>query len=103
MKRNLLVVILMLVAAVAGGAPSPRRMPACMPVMTCADPGIFKCIWYDEAGRLLILRFPDGAAYEYRGIPPLHAYRLLNSPSKGYYFNREIRGRFAFRRLIEVP
>ena len=55
-----------------------------------------KVVSYDAGTEHLDVEFRDRAIYRYLGVPTaLHA-ALLESPSKGSYFNREIRGRFRF-------
>lgn len=54
---------------------------------------------FDHASQCLWLTFRSGAIYCYFGVPsPVHQ-DLLAAPSKGAYFNRYIRGRYAFQRL----
>lgn len=52
---------------------------------------------YDEARRLLQLEFCSRAVYLYLGVPPAVHQALLDSTSKGKYFNRAIRGQFPYR------
>jgi len=63
---------------------------------------VFRHVKYDEASRVLRVRFSNGYEYEYRDVPPECGYDMVASPSKGYYFNRFIRGQYASRRLPEV-
>ena len=54
---------------------------------------------YDTDREVLELEFRDQCVYQYFGVPTeVHAALLLAS-SKGTYFNRNIRGRFAYARL----
>ena len=55
---------------------------------------------YDESRKLLQLEFCSRAIYHYFGVPTGVHEALLEAPSKGSYFNRAIRGRFPYRRLI---
>jgi hypothetical protein len=56
-----------------------------------------RSIGYDAATRVLEIEFCSGRVYSYAGVPPeLHAW-LMRTPSKGGYFNRMIRDRFAMR------
>jgi len=57
---------------------------------------------YDEARELLQLGFCSRAAYLYFGVPATVHQALLAAPSKGKYFNRTIRGRFAYRLIAEA-
>ena len=54
---------------------------------------------YDANRELLQIEFRDRTIYRYRHVPAdVHA-ALLRAPSKGSYFNRVIRGQFAFARI----
>ena len=59
-------------------------------------------IAYDEARELLQLEFCTLAVYLYFGVPPAVHQALLDAPSKGRYFNRNIRGRFPYRLILDV-
>ena len=59
-----------------------------------------RTIAYDEIGEVLQLEFCSRAIYHYLGVPAGVHEALLEAPSKGSYFNRAIRGRFPYRRLI---
>jgi len=59
-------------------------------------------IAYDEARELLQLEFCTRAVYLYFGVPPAVHQALLDAPSKGRYFNRNIRGRFPYRLILDV-
>ena len=54
-------------------------------------------ISYDEDGELLQLEFCSRAIYLYFGVPPVVHEALLDSPSKGKFFNQAIRGRYPYR------
>lgn len=51
---------------------------------------------YDDAREILQLEFRSRAIYHYYGVPAAVHEGLLGAPSKGSYFNRVIRGRFAY-------
>lgn len=53
---------------------------------------------YDAPRQLLWLEFRSHARYCYFGVPAAVHQGLLAAPSKGTYFNRNIRGRFPFHR-----
>ena len=64
-----------------------------LPIQSTALTGI----GYDSATRRLEVEFNDGRVYEYFDVSePVHA-ALIASPSKGRYFNGQIRGRFQYR------
>jgi hypothetical protein len=54
---------------------------------------------YDSIRNLLQLEFRSGVVYRYFGIPSAVHEALLAAPSKGNYFNRAIRGRYAYVRV----
>jgi lysyl-tRNA synthetase, class II len=54
---------------------------------------------YDADRKLLQLGFRDQAAYRYFDVPADLHDNLLRASSKGSYFNRFIRGRFAYARV----
>jgi hypothetical protein len=51
---------------------------------------------YDVDRHLLELEFRNGTNYRYSGIPVEVYQALLRAPSKGQFFNREIRGKFPY-------
>ncbi len=54
---------------------------------------------YDADRQLLQLGFRDQVVYRYFGVPVEVHENLLRALSKGSYFNRFIRGRFAYARV----
>jgi lysyl-tRNA synthetase class 2 len=57
---------------------------------------------YDSSHRELHLDFRDGSRYLYSAVSPDLFQRLIAAPSKGRFFNEQVRGRLPFRRLIEM-
>jgi hypothetical protein len=56
-------------------------------------------VGYRPDSAILELTFTTGRVYQYLDVPPrIHA-GLMRAESKGRYFNRHIRPRFAYRRL----
>lgn len=51
---------------------------------------------YDEADSRLDIVFVSGRRYSYHAVPPRIARGMRQALSKGSYFNRRIRDRFAF-------
>jgi hypothetical protein len=51
---------------------------------------------YDEAARRLNILFVSGRRYSYHAVPKHIAQGMREAGSKGSYFNRMIRDRFAF-------
>ena len=49
---------------------------------------------YDRSRQQLELEFHNGSVYHYRGVPERTYQELSQAPSKGQYFNRNIRGQF---------
>ena len=56
-------------------------------------------IGYDARTRMLDVEFRSGAIYRYLQVPNAVASGFKNAPSKGGYFVRHIRGKFAFRQI----
>jgi lysyl-tRNA synthetase class 2 len=56
----------------------------------------------DEARELLQLEFCSRALYRYFGVPAKAHEGLLRAPSRGRYFNTEIRGRFRHARVAKA-
>jgi hypothetical protein len=59
-------------------------------------------IAYDDTRNLLRLEFGSGAIYQYFDVPAAVYADLLRATSKGIYFNRMIRGRFAYTRAAKT-
>ena len=65
--------------------------------MVAVKSSTLAAVGYDAVRKLLHLEFCSGAVYRYFSVPAgVHA-ALLNATSKGSFFNRSIRGRFAYR------
>lgn len=58
---------------------------------------------YDMARGRLDIEFVSGEAYSYFDVPEAVATGLKDAFSKGRYFQRHIRDRFAYRRDRERP
>lgn len=53
---------------------------------------------HDARSAILELRFRSGAVYQYFDVPDWVYWSLLGAPSKGVYFNQNIRGRYRYQR-----
>lgn len=51
---------------------------------------------------LLELEFCDGAIYRFFDVPAECFQQLMDSPSKGVYFNRHIRNHFRYQLVTEI-
>lgn len=59
---------------------------------------------YDAESQLLIIGFvPSGKRYVYFGVPIETYSALRQAPSKGAYFNRQIRDRYDYADLDDRP
>ncbi len=67
-----------------------------MPPSTAVESTALRAVSYDPSTQCLDIEFRDRAMYRYFGVPAEVSSALLCSPSKGSYFNREIRARFRF-------
>lgn len=68
-----------------------------MMLVVAVESTALAAVGYDDAQELLQLEFCGGAIYHYVGVPAAVHGALLCAPSKGNYFNRAIRGHFAYR------
>ena len=71
-----------------------------MLIVVVVESSTIASVGYDLTQGLLQLEFCSRAIYYYFGVPVGVHEALLEAPSKGSYFNRAIRGRFPYRRLI---
>ena len=55
---------------------------------------------YDHQQNQLQVDFRDGSRYTYSAVTPAVFQDLVTSPSKGKFFNRQIRGRFSYARQL---
>ncbi|HVK02192.1 MAG TPA: KTSC domain-containing protein [Armatimonadaceae bacterium] len=68
-----------------------------MPVPVTSS--VLRGLCYDIDAATLDVVFRSGAIYRYAGVPSNVAGQLLESGSKGKYFNRFIKGRYLTRRV----
>ena len=54
---------------------------------------------YSEEDKVLKVIFLSGLIYDYLDVPLAVYQRMKNSLSKGSFLNREIKGKFPFRRV----
>jgi hypothetical protein len=60
-------------------------------------------IAYDEMSRDLEIRFVTGRTYRYLNVPPDVHEGLQSAPSKGTFFNAEIKDKYKFRDMTDHP
>ncbi len=72
-----------------------RKMMKLLPVISTS----ISDIGYDIGVQTLYVRFNNGFTYQYGNVPPQVYSTLMNSESIGAYFNRNIRGRYPYRRI----
>jgi hypothetical protein len=60
-------------------------------------------VTYDNDHEVLAVEFRDRSVYQYFEVPAEVHGAFMTAPSKGSYFNRNIRGRFAYVRLPSAP
>ncbi|WP_406201702.1 KTSC domain-containing protein [Kitasatospora sp. NBC_01560] len=63
------------------------------------DSSALRSVGYDAALRVLELEFTGGRVYAYEAVPGRVHRELMAAESHGRYFVREVRGRYAYRRL----
>ena len=66
--------------------------------ITTVESTTLAALAYDDAHEILELEFRSHATYRYLGVPALVYEALLAAPSKGKYFNLEIRGKYRYWR-----
>ena len=69
--------------------------------MVAVESSTIAAVGYDAVRKLLEVEFSSGAVYHYFGVPAGVHQSLLSASSKGTFFNRNIRGRFRYRRVPE--
>ncbi|MFB7667450.1 KTSC domain-containing protein [Kitasatospora sp. NPDC056138] len=57
-----------------------------------------RSVGHDAEADVLEIEFVSGAVYRYTAVPRRVHRELLEASSLGGYFNREIRGRYAYRK-----
>jgi hypothetical protein len=70
--------------------------------ITVVESATLAALAYDDAREILQLEFRSRATYSYFGVPGSVYEALMAAPSKGRYFNREIRGRFEHLRVANA-
>jgi hypothetical protein len=72
------------------------------PVFTLRCPvqsSLLESVGYCPLSCILELELRDGSLYRYYGVPLYICWNLLCADSKGRYFNRYVKGAFAYQRL----
>lgn len=54
---------------------------------------------YDRDTATLKITFVSGLAYEYKNVPQEVYNAMITSDAKGIYFNRHIKGQYAFQKV----
>jgi hypothetical protein len=72
-------------------------------ITTPAESTTLCTIGYDANRELLQLEFHNHATYQYFHVPAEIHEGLLQAPSKGAYFNRFIREKFAYSKIGTAP
>ena len=60
---------------------------------------VIRAAWYQPNRRQLDLMFGSGHHYRYANVPAEVARRFADAPSKGRFYNQEIRGSYACTEL----
>jgi hypothetical protein len=58
-----------------------------------------RAVGYNAERRTATVHFRSGALYQYSNVPKATFTRWLKAPSKGKYFQRNIRGVYAYAQL----
>lgn len=67
-----------------------------MPDMIYVDSSNIEAIGYDDEAQELHVQFLSGETYIYHGVPREIFDDMVNAPSKGSYFNREVKGVYEY-------
>ena len=67
-----------------------------MPEMIFVDSSNIEAIGYDDNSQELHVQFLSGSCYVYYNVPREIFNNLMDAPSKGSYFNREIKGVYQY-------
>lgn len=65
--------------------------------MILVDSSAIRAVEYDAHTHVLTVQFTSMQVYDYLDVPESEYLGLLNAESKGSYFSRNIRDRYAFR------
>lgn len=65
--------------------------------MILVDSSAIRAVEYDARTHVLTVQFTSMQVYDYLDVPESEYLGLLNAESKGSYFSRNIRDRYAFR------
>jgi lysyl-tRNA synthetase class 2 len=63
------------------------------------ESSVIDAVRYDSRGERLDIRFTSGDVYRYAEVPPFVMRAFMAAPSKGEYFNAEIRDGYDYERL----
>ncbi len=54
---------------------------------------------YKPAAHILRITFVSGKVYDYKNVPGDVFNEMKNSASKGTYFNKDIKGKYSFKKV----
>ncbi len=63
------------------------------------DSSVIDAVRYDSRATQLDIRFTSGDVYRYAEVPAFVVRAFMAAPSKGEFFNAELRDAYAFERL----
>jgi len=67
---------------------------------TPVDSSLIESVAYDAERMILDLWFTTGTHYRYFDVEPEVVEELMRAPSKGRYFNDEIRDAYIYRQVL---
>lgn len=102
MKRAVILLVLLTILSFALYGFSSKPPPPFWPEQVFHRPAsdLFDAIHYRADGGLLTLCFRRGQVYEYEGVPADLYQRMMQTARHGEFYNQQIRGRFASRRVL---
>jgi KTSC domain-containing protein len=80
--------------------PGHRKLRSKLPKMNPVKSSSILSIGYDDRSRQLFVQFVTGSVFCYREVEQAVFDAFLTSDSKGTFFNRNIKDRYAFERVV---
>jgi len=62
-----------------------------------------KRIGYDHTKSKMFVEFVNGGVYQYNDVPPAVFFDMLESPSKGSYMHKAVKGKFQTEKMTTPP
>lgn len=104
MEVNALPRLVLTVVLSTGSAPGARPASDAVVIKRVAVlSSTIASVGYSRDARVLEVEFRTGAIYRYRAVPESVFKGMSSATSKGRFFGAEIRGKFPYEKVREVP